>query len=214
MFYQNRQILLAFQGNLTQNPLFWTDSQHFSHKSRVLICDINTPLLALVYRLPLTKFTAVDKELSNTLARHDNSCKIFLALLVYIGHAASHNIMMYWIIWQLYSQSQDIPLLVILMFCSEGDNAPDALRMIDFANSSLNVINNLVSDSARECLLSTSSIFSSLISWLMFSSLISAQRFLLQLWLKKCIGCSVDWQSLYLIRLSFFYVFFFSHGHR
>jgi len=36
---------------------------------------------------------------------------------------------------------KDVPLIVVLMFCSEGDNAPDALRMIDFANNTLNVIN-------------------------------------------------------------------------
>ena len=44
IFNQNRQILTPIQGNLTQNPKFLTDNLHGSHNSRVLDCNINTPL--------------------------------------------------------------------------------------------------------------------------------------------------------------------------
>lgn len=38
------------------------------------------------------------------------------------------------------SSSQDLPILILLMFVSEGDNVPDALSMADQLNSWLNLI--------------------------------------------------------------------------
>ena len=48
VFHQNRQILSSYQGTLTRNPKFLTENQHGSRKSRVLICNINTPLFATI----------------------------------------------------------------------------------------------------------------------------------------------------------------------
>ena len=44
VFHQNRKILLAIHGILQRNSKFLTDNQRGSRKSKVLICNINTPL--------------------------------------------------------------------------------------------------------------------------------------------------------------------------
>ena len=44
-FIKNRTILASIQGKLPRNTKFLTDNQHGSRKSRVLICNINTPLI-------------------------------------------------------------------------------------------------------------------------------------------------------------------------
>ena len=45
IFIKNRTILALIQGKQPQNTKFLTENQHGSHKSRVLICNINTPLI-------------------------------------------------------------------------------------------------------------------------------------------------------------------------
>lgn len=47
------------------------------------------------------------------------------------------------LIWNVVcSMKENIPLVVLLVFCSEGDNAPDALRMAEYANGWLNIHSN------------------------------------------------------------------------
>lgn len=44
-----------------------------------------------------------------------------------------------------HSLAEDIPMMVLLKFCSEGDNAQDALRMAEYANTVLKVVDCTVS---------------------------------------------------------------------
>lgn len=44
-----------------------------------------------------------------------------------------------------FSCAQDIPLGVLLLFCSEGDNIPDALALVNHLNDWLHLLDNPVS---------------------------------------------------------------------
>lgn len=44
-----------------------------------------------------------------------------------------------------FSCAEDIPLAVLLLFCSEGDNIPDALTLVNHLNDWLHLLDNPVS---------------------------------------------------------------------
>lgn len=49
----------------------------------------------------------------------------------------------------VFSCAQDIPLAVLLLFCSEGDNIPDALALVNHLNDWLHLLDNPVSSGQR-----------------------------------------------------------------
>lgn len=46
-----------------------------------------------------------------------------------------------------FSCAEDLPLAVLLLFCSEGDNIPDALTLVNQLNDWLHLLDNSVSSS-------------------------------------------------------------------
>lgn len=52
----------------------------------------------------------------------------------------------YFIFTLVTSCAEDVPLAVLLLFCSEGDNIPDAFTLINRLNDWLHLLDNLVSD--------------------------------------------------------------------
>lgn len=46
-----------------------------------------------------------------------------------------------------FSCAEDLPLAVLLLFCSEGDNIPDALTLVNQLNDWLHLLDNPVSSS-------------------------------------------------------------------
>ena len=72
-FQQNRQNLSSVQGSLMRNPTFLTDNKHGSHKSRVLISNINTPLASmstLPYLLTFLPSTLLKSSTQTCLQTH------------------------------------------------------------------------------------------------------------------------------------------------
>ena len=47
-FSSNQIEFSSVQDSLTRHPKFLTDNQHGSSKSRVLVCNINTPLPTII----------------------------------------------------------------------------------------------------------------------------------------------------------------------
>lgn len=45
----------------------------------------------------------------------------------------------------MFSCSEDLPLAVLLLFCSEGDNIPDAFTLVNHLNDWLHLLDNPVS---------------------------------------------------------------------
>lgn len=52
----------------------------------------------------------------------------------------------YFIFTLVASCAEDLPLAVLLLFCSEGDNIPDAFTLINRLNDWLHLLDNPVSD--------------------------------------------------------------------
>lgn len=46
----------------------------------------------------------------------------------------------------LHSCKEDLPLAVLLLFCSEGDNIPDAFALTNHLNDWLHLLDDNVSD--------------------------------------------------------------------
>lgn len=46
---------------------------------------------------------------------------------------------------RFFSCAEDLPLAVLLLFCSEGDNIPDALTLVNQLNDWLHLLDNRVS---------------------------------------------------------------------
>lgn len=50
-----------------------------------------------------------------------------------------------WCFGLFFSCAEDLPLAVVLLFCSEGDNIPDALTLVNQLNDWLHLLDNPVS---------------------------------------------------------------------
>ena len=50
----------------------------------------------------------------------------------------------------VFSCAEDLPLAVILLFCSEGDNIPDAFTLVNHLNDWLHLLDNPVSDTLEQ----------------------------------------------------------------
>lgn len=50
----------------------------------------------------------------------------------------------------VFSCAEDLPLAVLLLFCSEGDNIPDAFALVNHLNDWLHLLDNPVSDTLEQ----------------------------------------------------------------
>lgn len=50
----------------------------------------------------------------------------------------------------LHSCKEDLPLAVLLLFCSEGDNIPDAFAVANHLNDWLHLLDDNVSDTTAQ----------------------------------------------------------------